>query len=227
MIRLLCFLSVLLLATSGVRADEYWIAYEGNDFPENQGGRRIWGNQQGLFQGPGATRTLNNGVLTIDSLFDTSVFDFYDRQMNGQLDPDPAELFVMQWRLKVDQVIGFTDPTVGMFSDERRVVAFDFDENTLFSGFESGVSIPIEPGVFHEYGLRSWDMLTYELFIDRQLVREGVFVDVVSESFVGWGDGVQGAASLSEWDYFRFGVVPEPGGALLFALALTSRRVSR
>jgi hypothetical protein len=34
-----------------------------------------------------------------------------------------------------------------------------------------------------------------------------VFYQGVSASWVSWGDGVQRAASLHHWDYFRFGAV--------------------
>lgn len=222
MMRLLCFLSVLLLATSGVRADEYWIAYEGNDFPENQG----WTHR--VFGG-GAIRFLDQGHLVIDSRASTQIADFYEIERPGNIDPDPGELFVMQWRLRVDEVSGPSpyDLSVGVDSDESWLVGFQFAEDHLISAFESGVVIPFAPGEFHAYELRSFDMRTYDFFLDGQLVRRGSFRQLVSTSRVGWGDGTQGAASLSRWDYFRFGVVPEPGSAFLFASALVALRVFR
>lgn len=220
MIRLLCILSFLPLAAIAVRADEYWIAYEADDFPENQGWtRRIFGG--------GANRFLDQGNLVIDSLASPQIADFYEMERPGSIDPDPGELFVLQWRLRVDRVTRLEDPGVALFSDESWAVGLSFGEDHVVSGFELGVSIPIAPGVFHDYELRSADMRTYGFDIDGQLARAGSFVHVVTSSLVGWGDGTQGSASLSTWDYFRFGVVPEPGSALLLALGLTSRRVSR
>ena len=36
MTRLLCFTTVCALTVSPASADEYWVSYEGNDFPENE-----------------------------------------------------------------------------------------------------------------------------------------------------------------------------------------------
>lgn len=221
MVRLLCFLAALLLATSGVRADEYWIAYEGNDFPENQGWTRVTGPLGG------AQRWIENGSLVIDSRASVKIVDSYRMELNGNLDPDPGELFVARWRLRIDEVIGRVDPTVGIYSDEKWAAAFKFGETTIFSTFETGVSAPFARGVFHEFELRSWDMRSYELYIDANLAISGSFWFSLTPSRVNWGDSIQGGASLARWDYFRFGVVPEPSSGLLFAFGLASWRASR
>ena len=211
MIRMLCFTTVLALAVSVGRADPYWIAYEGNEFPENEGWTRITGPLGG------AQRFIENGALVLDSRASTSIVDFYRREMNGQLDPDPGELFIMQWRLKIDEVVGLYDVVAGVFFDENWAAAFQLNEDTIFSTFEAGVSASFQPGVFHDFELRSADMRSYELYIDNVLAIQGSFWLSLQGSRVGWGDGVQGAASLSRWDYVRFGVVPEPGAVLLMS----------
>jgi hypothetical protein len=53
-------------------------------------------------------------------------------------------------------------------------------------------------------------MRTYALFIDDELVHEGLFGQGVMASSIGWGNVVSGASSRSHWDYVRFGIVPEP-----------------
>jgi hypothetical protein len=88
----------------------------------------------------------------------------------------------------------------------------------LRSSFESGVNITFEPGVFHTYELRSFDMRAYEFLIDNTVVRNGVFAEVITASEVSWGDSWQGSASLARWDYFEFGVVPEPQGIVALGL---------
>jgi hypothetical protein len=216
-------LLIILTATVPALGTPYWIAWEGDDFPENQGWTRNWGNYQGQYQGDGAIRTLEDGILTYDSLFDVGVCDFSFIEMPGQLDPDPGEVLVMEWRLKVDELVGWSqyDPGVAVKSDEAWVMGLGFAVDQVLSVFEHGVSAPITPGVFHSYVLRSPDMRTYELFIDGELALEGVFVPRAMSSYVGWGDSVQGAASLHHWDYFRFGVVaPEPGSILLVGALL-------
>ena len=70
-------------------------------------------------------------------------------------------------------------------------------------------------------------MRAYDLYIDGNLAISGSFWFSLTPSRVFWGDSIQGGASLTHWDYFRFGVVPEPGPGLLLAFWLTSWRVSR
>lgn len=221
MMRLLCFLGVLSLASSGVRADEYWIAYEGDDFPENQGWTRITGPLGG------AQRSIENGSLVLDSRASIRIVDAYSRELGGQLDPDPGELFIIQWRLKIEEVIGLRDVAVAVFSDQNWAVALLMNEDTVFSVFEPGVTATFSPGVFHEFELRSGNMRSYKLYIDDVLAIDGFFWKSLSSSAVDWGDIVQGASSLSRWDYVRFGVVPEPSSGLLFAFWLASWRASR
>ena len=217
MTRLLCFLTVCALAVSPASADEYWVSYQGNDFPENEGWTRIFSDKNGQGQG-GAIRTLENGTLVLDSLRSVWIVDFYD--MERPIHPDPGELFIMRWRLKIDSVPVREDPVVVVFSDAFAAVAFGFSETSLNSIFEPNVSVPFEPYEFHVFELRSYDMDRYELSIDGTPALDGRFVRVAEASRVAWGDGVQGATSLARWDYFEFGVVPEPSGLLCMLCGL-------
>lgn len=119
-------------------------------------------------------------------------------------------------------------PGVYVLSDDSHAVGFVFDEDTLWSLYERNVSASFEPGIFHQFELRSGNMRSYELYIDDDLVIEGAFGASFSETSVGWGDIVRGSSSLAEWDYFRFGVVPEPSGfmlALVAAACIRRRRI--
>jgi hypothetical protein len=83
----------VLVAALGVlampaRAEPYWIAYEGNDFPENEGWWHIWGPEPG-------ERWIEDSVFVLDTLRDTHIADFYVMNMWGSLDPGPGETFVM------------------------------------------------------------------------------------------------------------------------------------
>jgi hypothetical protein len=203
----LCVVLGVLGLNCAVWAEPYWIAWEGEAFPEEQGWERMYGDWEGEGHG-GAHRRLHDGVLTYDSLHDLGVYDGSIMEP-GQLDPAPGELFVMEWRLRVDEVLSSLhpyDPTVAVFSDAGRGVGFEFGYDELISVFENDAAVPIGPGQFHEYRLISADMFTYDLWIDDELARTGSFWQGVSKSRVAWGDGVQGAASLHQWDYFRFGV---------------------
>ena len=149
--------------------------------------------------------------------------------MLRSVDPEPGELFLMRWRRKVDEVtMGHSDPHVGVFSDESWSVGFRFSETHVFNVDDLGMSASFEPGVFHLFELRSWDMRGFELSIDHTVALTGDFVHVITASKIAWGDGIVGAASLSSWDYFEFGVIPEPSGAVgivaMWAVVFSIRR---
>jgi len=211
--RMLIFLLTALGALVTIAgADQYWIAYEGNDFPENEGWLRVSYGQP--------ERWIEDGCLVIDSRGSVSWVEFYQLDMGGNLDPGPGELFVMEWRLRIEDTNG-ADAGIAVFSDDKWGAAFHLDADTISSVFEPDTSAPFLPDVFHEYELRSSDMRSYELYIDDDLAIEGSFWFQLVESRVAWGDDVQGAASLSRWDYVRFGVVPEPRSLVLVAALLT------
>jgi len=201
----------------------YWIDWDASDWPDALGYIRSWGNWQGPHQG-GANRTLENGVLTYDSLYDSGVYDYYYMENFGSMDPGPNETFTCEWRLKVDVVNGDGDPGLALRSDDGWVLAYTYGEDHLRSIFEGYLSIPFEPGLWHEYQVVSWDMRSYDLAIDGGIVHHGSFDDVmIPGSYVAWGDGTQGAASLHHWDYVRFGVVPEARGFCLFVWVVAWR----
>jgi hypothetical protein len=214
-----CIVAALGMLVAQAGAAPYWITYEGNDFPENEGWTRYWGNWDGPYEGDGAIRTVENGVLTMDSLFDTGVYDFAYVERPGQVDPGPGETFVMEWRVLVEQTVGepYFDAEISLGSDDAWLLGFGMYPNAVVSSFED-VTVPVQPGVFHEYRAISADMRTYGLYIDGQLALVGDFWEGLTHSRVVWGDGVQGVASRSRWDYFRVGVVPEPTSSLLFLM---------
>ncbi len=194
--------------------EEYWIAWEGDDFPENQGWTREYGNWDGPGQGQ-ANRTLYDGILTIDSLHDQGVYDFYEIVQPGQIDPGPGEMFVMEWSLRVEEVDPSTpiypyDPGVDMRSDGNYELGLAFETDGFYSEFEY-IEFDLDMSVWHEFRVVSFDMRNYTLYVDDTLVYTGSLEDGFFNSSAAWGDGTQGNASLHHWDYFRFGVVPEPG----------------
>ena len=220
MLRMLMFLGVVAYALAWpAAATPYWFAYEGNDLPENEGWGRSWGNDSGSQQGDGAVRTVENGVLTMDSLYDLRVYDYAYLYPYGEVDPDAGELFVAECRVKIDEAIGDGyDSTFGVSSDSAMQLAFGLFPDRIESIWEDDFAIPVAPGVFHDYRVMSWDMQTYELYIDGELAHQGTFWQGSLYSKLAWGDGVRGAASLTHWDYVRFGVVPEPDSLLLLTV---------
>jgi hypothetical protein len=225
-VKTLSALTVALLAFAGsAMGEQFWIEYDAScgQYPEQVG----WDH---LAMGGGAQRSLDGGVLTLDGLASTTIVDDY-----GMLHPielASGESFLMEWRLRVDEVHGFADPAVGVWSEGNGRLALDYSETSIYSLLE-GVWIDFEPHVFHDYSLVSTDMRTYTLLIDGSAAYTGHFVSPCTLSGVDWGDEISGARSLSEWQYVRFGVVPEPTAALLLAFAclpampLRARRTRR
>ncbi|MGB2825201.1 MAG: hypothetical protein WBC49_01005 [Thermoplasmata archaeon] len=221
MARLTCCVAVILFVGAPVLADQYWIAYEGNDFPEKEGWTRRWVYKE-------AKRWLEDGTLVIDSRESIEIADWYRKDRTGELDPGPGETFVCQWRIRPDQVIGPWDPGVAVRSDGGWDVVFTFSVDTVYSTGEPGTKLTFAPGVFHEFELRSSDMRRYELWMDGALGLTGLFRRGVGGGWLSWGDLTEGGAGLARWDYMRFGVVvPEPNTGLLLTFCLASRRVWR
>jgi hypothetical protein len=215
----------LLASALALRAEPYWVAYEGNDYPENQGWERTFTDPNGIVGQGGAIRTLENGHLIIDSREDVSIVDFYE--LEHPVDPPSGEMFIMRWRLRVDQVSsGYAyDPSIGVFSDVFGGVAFEFAEDGLRSVFEGFEKFAYAPGVFHGFEFVSSDMMAYELSIDGSLLVSGEFDPLATSGpRVYWGDSIQGGASLATWDRFEFGTVPEPNGgfSMVFLLIILS-----
>jgi hypothetical protein len=200
-------------------AEPYWITYEGNDFPENEGWERVFCDPNGVVGQGGAIRTIEDGALVLDSRESTRIVDFYD--WSCPIDPGSGETFVMRWRLLVDEVPSTYpyDLTVGVFSDQFSAVFFALGVNEMKSIFEPELQVQYEAHVFHTFELQSLDMVSYSLWIDDELSLTGQFESVFQASRVSWGDGAQGASSLSHWDFLEFGVVPEPSTSYLLLLA--------
>jgi len=189
-------------------AEPFWIAWEGNDYPENEGWERYT-------RAGGAERSLEDGTLILDGMADWHIVDEYF--INRPLVPEPGEWFRMEWRLRVDELLGFADPAVFITSEETGVVLLRYAESAIYSPLES-VWVDFELGLFHEFVFTSADMLSYQLHIDGELVHTGSFVGPFPYSGVCWGDATEGASSISTWDYVRFGMVPEPGAGPLLGI---------
>jgi hypothetical protein len=109
--------ALVLGVPSAALADQYWITYEGNDYPENEG----WDRHA---YGGGAERYLQDGVLILDGRASPDISDFY--RWNLPSDPGPGEYFVAQWRMRVDEVTGFAEPdvTVGSYGHGSVILSY-------------------------------------------------------------------------------------------------------
>ncbi len=224
--RVLSVTATLLLAVTAARASPYWIEYEpaNGQFPEEEGWERVtrYGGDQ---------RSLEDGWLIMDGTASVGIQDYYVMPMNGGLDPEAGESFLLEWRILVEELVGYYDPSVAVFSDDQWAVGFKLSRTEILSSFEPGVVAAFEPGIPHSFALESVDMRSYVLSINGEPVIYRAFWESLYESDVRWGDGVYGGASLARWDYFRFGVVPECDGLVLggslMALSVLSRTGTR
>jgi hypothetical protein len=203
-------LTLSLAFAAGARSEQFWCEYDPSWglYPEECGWDR-------LAIGGGAQRSLDGGVLTLDSSASPSVIDCYG--ISRPIELGPGESFVVEWRLRVNEVHGAAHPpvkpNVHVAFDGYGMGNFAYSERSLYCWFED-TWISFEPYVFHDYSLTTSDLLTYTLGIDGTVVYAGLLATPCYGSGVDWGDEVTGATSVSDWDYVRFGVVPEPPGAL-------------
>jgi hypothetical protein len=204
----------VLVAQAG--ADEYWIAYEGNDFPENEGWTRNT-------QAGGAQRWLEDGALVIDSTADLRITDSYRQEDIRR--PEPGELFVAEWRMRVDEFVRYYDAVVNIARPDPLGSSRIEHATDHIRVFDDWTIIDISPGEFHSYRFESEDMDAYTLCVDGVPMYDGQFqTPSILDPFLSFGDSVVGAASVSRCDYMRFGLVPEPSSALLFALGVVAGR---
>ena len=166
----------------------------------------------------------------IDSTRSTDIFDAY--RVSGIADPEPGELFVAEWRLRLDEFINHYDAKFGVARDSvAGHIEIDFGMDHIWIHTDQ-TRIEVTAGEWHTYRIESWDMQAFDLFIDGRFAHAGTFESQsFLQSFVVFGDTVIGAASLSRWDYVRFGVVPEPTsgsllaiGSILIVMARSGRR---
>ena len=173
MFRRLTFLAGLaLVAVSTATAEPYWITYEGNDYPENEGWTRAYRNEDGWNLG-GAERSVENGVLTLDTRRSDMICDYYG--ILRQVDPDPGEIFVAEWRLNVLEANRSMELGVWIARDDSPGdLVVEYLEDELWIGREHW-SFQIEPHVFHTYRVESTDMVDYSLWVDGEHVYDGTF----------------------------------------------------
>lgn len=202
--------SFVALTVTTVSAEPYWVAWEGDTYPEQNGWERTT-------HGGGAERSFDGGALVLDGRASTDVSDFY--KWFRSVEPASGEHFLLEWRLRVDEVYGFADPGLSVTAVGNVSLAFVYQDDALYSLFE-GVWLDCPSGSYHEFALSSPDLVTYTLWMDGEVAHIGQFASGGWESGVAWGDYVQGGRSLARWDYVRFGIVPEPACGILIGLSV-------
>ena len=216
-----CLLApMILLGAATLHAEPYWIAYEGDVFPEEDGWDRNYGEDDWPPESF-AERSIEDGVFVLDSLHDDQIYDHY--LIEREIDPAEGETFIAEWRVKVDPESGIVDTGLVIARDSPPGhIEFHLAPNGVYIGnvIFPFAFIPYEPNVFHEFVLRSEDMQNFELDLDGAAAYTGPFEDEsLLSGYVSFGDAAIGDASRQSWDYMRFGVVPEPASLVIIAFA--------
>lgn len=210
---IILFLSfvTLLLLKAALYADV--IIYEGNVHPESVAWERV-----GTFD---ADRFLLDGWLIIDvDLGDWAPppggeQDFYTRSISEFT----GQPFFLEWRCMTDApnseipgVGGSALNASGSSVSNHFTISEDkvriWRSNTI-----PFVFVDIEGGVPHIYRIEQYRDQLYIWYVDGEIVDSGVplggFPDP-SASII-WGSKMWFAESTNEWDYIRFGTIPEDG----------------
>lgn len=219
MSRAVAALLAAVVASASASADPYWVAYEGDDYPENQGWERVYGDENGPQQG-GSNRSLDDGLLVLDSTRNHLIYDTYFWRQ--EINPDPGEMFICEWRMRVISNAGpAADSGLGIARDGGGYLGFDLGYDYVQSSREDW-HLSFTPNEFHTYRIESIDMVRYSLWLDGAYAIDGTWVSSLNESYIGFGDARTGSTitSFAEWDYVRFGVVPEPVPLISIGIAM-------
>ncbi len=200
----------LFVLSASARAQPFWISWEGDAYPEQEGWTRYT-------RAGGAERTLQDGALTLDSMASWEIVDEY--YIDRPLSLAPGESFRMDWRVRVDDVLGDFDPAVILRAGGAEVI-LNYSTTRIYSTLEGAWVAEFAPAVYHDYSLTTSDFSTYALSIDGQATYTGCLVGPLPGASVCWGDCTEGPSSVSAWEYFQFGIVPEPSAGFILGLAV-------
>lgn len=205
----------LLAAPQAASADV--VSYEGDVFPEDQGWERL-----GTFD---ADRWLVDGWLVQE--VDLGVWDplpggeqDYYRGLIPQFAGAP---FFIEWRVVTDAPRTEIDGVGGSaLAVAGGSVMYHFtiaaDQVRLVRGVPfDNIWVDIEPQVEHTYRLEVNRNVNFEWFIDGELIISEIPEDdfPTADARITWGASMWLTPSRNEWDYVRFGTIPEPATFLL------------
>jgi hypothetical protein len=218
MYRLSLLLLLLAHGTSPGWADEFYLHYDGNDFPENEGWNRFATD-------PPVVRSLWDGLLGLNAYGDISTAGFYFTGPDSFSVSD-GEFLRVAWRMVTNGTgsggVSPSDVSVWIANDQQGAAVIYISPWFVTDGdyYSYEHVVAIAPREFHDYEFLSYDLRGYELYIDGALAFESGFRDHGAYSNnVSWGDTIIGMASVSAWDYVTVEVVPEPHSAVSLAAA--------
>ena len=228
MIRILCACVVLGFGSLPASAEEFYLRYDGNDFPENEGWERRFSDPGGQIK-----REIDNGVFRLDTRASTSIYDGYVIQSEA-LDLLTGEELRMSWRMETIETqtpYWLSDVVVGLTNAEaayvQLLIAPGFVREGDLPGGDPAHLYLFDVGVPHTFSFVTTDMQEYDLFVDDEFAFHGLFDSsaLIGPLHAWFGDGAVGLSSLSQWDWIEIAVVPEPACASLLLFVLVARRI--
>ncbi len=221
--RMLMFgLCLLGLVAGSAWGEPYYLRYDADVFPEEAGWERHSTDPHGE-----VIRTIEDGVLTIDSSASLLTTDWYLREI-PELELSPGEELRLEWRMRtlMTQTHLYRSDVVVVITNaaSRGVEFFMAPDFISVQGDEPGhpaALFLLEDGAWNTFQLVSSDLEEYTLFANGRYAFNGSFVRhfVAGPNLVCFGDAIFGRSSISEWDFCDIGVVPEPQ-ALALVLAV-------
>jgi len=168
-----------------------------------------------------ATRWLWNGRLYID--VDLGVWapppggeqDFYQRSI--------AELqgfqFFVEWRCRSNapnsEIVGSAGAFINSWGSGANYHFTITADTVRFwrSNFLPILYFTIAPNQFHTYRVETFGAQWYKVFLDSELVDSGTPAAAFPNpsARIIWGAKMWNTPSLNEWDYVRYGTIPQPG----------------
>ncbi len=194
------------------------VTYEGDTLPETVG----WTREPFGFP----ERVLDDGELvqTFDALGDR---DAYRRSL---ADFSGASAFFAEWRVQSDAPGSLLDlsqiPTSfvlgGSGAAFYHVVITEDRVQFLRDTFIPLIFADIDPSMPHTYRLELLGDSSYKFLIDGQLVDHGVPEGPYpyEDARIVWGARFYEPSQTVEWDYVRYGAVPEPATGAFLVVAL-------
>jgi hypothetical protein len=118
---------------------------------------------------------------------------------------DPTKPFTLDIRARVleSETADSGGFSFGVFTGSEIFEIF-MDTSTIKDSFQTAVSTPISPTVFHDYRLEGTPGVGYRFFIDGSLAASGPSHPVVLPNQLFIGDGTSGGNARADVTFYRF-----------------------
>ena len=226
--QLAVYLMLLVVGSLPALAEEFYLRYDGDDFPENEGWERRFSDPGGQIE-----REIDKSLFRLDTRASIHLHDYYQLH-SSSFDLLPGEELRMSWRMETVETQTHywgSDVAVVLANTEAAYAEFflapGFVREGDLPGGDPAHLYEFDVGVPHTFSFVTTDMQEYDLFVDDEFAFHGGFHGYSGSGpcMAAFGDVIDGRSSLCEWDWLEIMVVPEPHTGLLLALCLLAGRI--